>query len=611
MAVTPVTSDQLKLPTTPDLSRLAGMSNRTVMVTRSSGRAGAERLVVDGTGPWAAASVESILGLPGVIQGSYGPGTYRFLVQDGTDGARVEWMSVLGNDQPEVHVNGANGASSGATRLDADTIELGGGARFNERLGIITTRDGRFYPWRAGDPLPNELRGAGGGWGTMSTTAPPSTPISNTFESLRVQELEQRLADADRRREEAERKREMDEIRSTFQRMQEATDKRFELLIAKLAEKPAGPTAQEQALQARLDAMERQQQDRAREDALRAEMRVSQERTDALIRELKESKTDPMMPVLLQLLQGMQASNAAQGSIAKDIATLITDRFGATQMTPERLLEVVRMAKDRGADTEVMKNALEMYKQLFGMSQEVLRMQAEMNTDGVPWWGHVIQEGVGKLGQAANVYAATQAQRQQQAQRPAQRPPQRQQPRPAPAPAAAAPPAETQPPQQPQPRGRGRKATNGANGAAKAPPAPPPAAVSTGSPGVDSIAKLREMPPDEVRQLLANENDESVFGSLAGTLAQVREAVAAGGKPEAFAERIGNAYTYYTQAGEVCPAYELIGSGHFDILLERLVPDAPLEYRAEVAQILRDQMESDDEEGDDASDGPGEGAPSA
>lgn len=637
---------------TPDVAKLNSMTNRVVAVTKLV--KGAARLVLP---PWKNVTVDQIQGLHSSLPLQHGGGTYKFEVSEIDGNERDSWTVRLGPEIQESSVPGGDMPISSvpAGEAAAGSIDIGGGFRYNEQLGLLVTPNREVHQWRPGSPLPGSMGAQQNqNWFAGGQTMPP-TPFppytgwggyptwdeGGSGTNSKVTALERQLAEERDRRREDEHRREIDTLRNSMEKSVERltleTNSKFESLIGKLTEN-RGPSEAEK----RLEQLEQER----RLDLIRAESREQQNKFEMLVKELSTNKQDPMLTLFGTMLQTQQAAQGVTAQAIKDTAVaaaeqakensrLMSERLGSASLTPERLMEILRVAKDQTGNTEMMKGALEMYKNLFGMSQDVLKMQADMyQSSGEPAWVGIAQQTVDQIGRVANVYASKKAetesaaqiralqaarmQQQQQRQRPQQPLPRPMLPMSAsPAPAAA--PASNDAlrakaeAQSNKSLGKGKKA-NGASGPARVAPAaaveprrrrrrveaePAPEAASEMSPA----EQLMEAPTEQVKAITDAIPDDMFFGMFYQNVLELRQAVG-NLQPQEVANFVIRAQATAAGYGELPPAIEMLVTDHIDILVDRLLPESSAEFRVAVGDAIRIQMRAgaadEGEEGDDA-----------
>jgi hypothetical protein len=597
----------------PDVAKLKSMGKRTVFAAKVLGT-NRKQTVVNGIGPWSNAGIDQILALQSELPLRHGTGFYEFRVVDDDGPDNVEWTARLGTG-PEIPEGSSmpmtgNGAAPGSPEV---VHTLGYGVSYNETLGLLTLRDGRLVQWSPGQPLPMEA--------TVGRSAPPvATPVNFGYSPVQAAPESGRGFESWLQME-RERSREEGVTRAIADlgKLIVDSNSRFERLVEKLTEKPSGPDPQIELLKQQLEETKRQAAERAAEDRHRAEISAVRDEIKTLASSLSNNRQDPVITLLGTMIQTMQSAQGQAANANKEIAEIMSRQFGGAMMTPERLMEVIRLAKDRGADAVAMQSAIDMYKQLFGMSQEVLRMQAEITQGNQPaWWESALE----RLGGAAQTVAehvgraqqekATQAEHTRRIQVATMQARQRARASgtihtpPAPAPASgtvgAAPGSSASPassataPQQPKKRG-GRRRANGA-------------------------ADLRTVSVEVLAGLMEKYEDPVFFGPFMEAVEeQLRKPFAAGSlsfyDAAKFVLEARQFIAAARQAGQVPPAIELFEAGQYEVLIMRMLPAAPEDFRGQVVESLRAQLQAesassvsppDEDEEDADEDGEGEAA---
>jgi hypothetical protein len=422
------------------------MGSRTLSVTKLLSRGVGMPIVVAKRG----ASVDEIASLHTTLPGlaGAGPGTYRFEVFDETGPDKDTWVAKLGPDIPEVSMPAFGssslpdlGAAAGVGAPGA-ARPVGGGYFYDDSLGLLITPQKQAIPWRPGEPFPGQLPQAAAqaspwgappwGGGAANSTLPPwmnpwgslgwgQMPVGEDKNDRELRELKAKLEARDR---DDVHKKEIDALKAAI----DAQNGRFEKLIEKLSEKPQGPSPEVTALNAQLEELRRQNAEQRasaeaarREDTLRAEIKATNDRFETILREVKDSKPDPMVPLLTQIVSSQQAAtqatvgamqkaSEAQAEAAKENARAFAERLSGSMLTPERTLEMLKLAKDRTPESEVNKGLIDMFRTTFGMAQEVVKMQADaMNAQNGPAWVPFAQQALDGVGQVARAYVATKA----------------------------------------------------------------------------------------------------------------------------------------------------------------------------------------------------------
>lgn len=357
-------------------------------------------------------------------------------------------MSVVSTAAPQsTHpVNAINGAANAAAMGGAapggvpeGSRQIGPGWWYNEMLGVLVSRNGDLFQWRPGQPLPGAAPVAAAAspiappWG-MPPGAPmppwgPNYPVTPSQDDERFKMLEKQLAEAREERKELERRNEIEALRLSMEKAVEAQNANIAKLIESLStRKPEGPTEAERALTARLEAQERmieesrrREEARRDEEARRSEFNAVIERLESQIKAAQADKADPMLPIFMQMLnssqtqatamvQSIQQAATMSAEAAREGSRLLMERMGSSQMTPEKVMELLRVAKDRGPEAEVNKGLIGMFKETFGMAQEVVRMQAEAyRGEQSPAWVGIAQQALERVGGVAQMVAANRA----------------------------------------------------------------------------------------------------------------------------------------------------------------------------------------------------------
>jgi hypothetical protein len=626
MAVTAETTPKA----TPDVAKINGMASRTLWVSKLGARGSPSQVVVPA---WKGVSADQIDQLHSTLARDFGPGTYKFEVADGTGPEKDSWTAKLGGDTPEGSMsNGFNGAPITSINPGGEGTlrDLGHGYLYNESLGLLTTPARELFEWRPGMPLPMPGRAS-----TQTSTLPPwaqipgwgAMPVTDS-DSSRTRALETQIADERRRHE-------MDEVKNTFAKLVEDTNRRFEMLVEKLSTRPSGPSPEVVALEARLAQQEQSQraqlENNQREERHRSDLQAIQARFELMIKELSGNKQDPMLMMLAQVMSAAQSSNAetvkAMQQAAQVSATsserqsqFVADRLSSSVMSPIQMVEMIKMAKDTSSTEGVNRQMVEMFQSVFGMAKDLIKEQAEMNSQGNgPAWLPIAQQALERVGTVAQAYAA----RQTPVAQIAAPPPRRAQPRPQvaehpqvmpPAPAPLRPltaaemrdqaareahlfqPGATPPtvaaapapvPQASAPPAAIPKKRRGRPQSSSAPAAPPP-------PSVSPAELLRAAPIEDVRSEVAQFSDEKFFGPFHSQVLKLREAVVSEGlAPAQTAQAVLMSRAYFQSYGELPPAIELLNTNHVEVLVERLLPDVDDAYRGEVVVEIRAQIEAE------------------
>ena len=455
----PVTSDSTP-KSEPDFSKLKSMMSPVVTVTK--GRRGASQSVIAGE---KGLTVDDILKLPETIVAKYGPGIYKFTVFDeaGDGKEKDSWTNQLGavasREQDDMSGT-ASGTSAAPFSSQPSAAQIEGavtiapGLLYNEDFGFLySVHTRQMYPWRRGDQWPAALAAPVGsannansatanGASTPWTPPIPGMPFppgwggypafgGQSSEDDKIKELEAKLAAQEAQRREDAHKRELEGVRAEVREIQNATTSAIKELTAAIAtiaeKKPEGPSPEMVAMQAKLDAAEKRAEDdrreaeaRRREDEFKRELEASRQETAKMVAEIQNNKGDATLTMMTQLMGTMQQSNAtmmasiekasqaaAEGS--REYMRLMSDRMSSSAMTPEKTVELIRLAKDNGPQAEANKGLAEMYSTVFGMAKDLLVLRAEMDGPGEPAWLPMARDAVGRIGSVAQAVAQTKA----------------------------------------------------------------------------------------------------------------------------------------------------------------------------------------------------------
>lgn len=128
--------------------------------------------------------------------------------------------------------------------------------------------------------------------------------------------------------------------------------------------------------------------------------------------------------------------------------------------------------------------------------------------------------------------------------------------------------------------------------------APPPAPVSALPPPANgqgySLEELRAMEPDQVAEVVNPLDDTMLFGGLLPYVTDMRVRVASGLPPAKTAEFVLGTRQYIHSFGaSPPPAFELLAAGHLEVLIERILPDAPEEYQDAVIDLMEKKLEAE------------------
>jgi len=448
---------------TPDLQKLSGMGSRTLNITKLTSRSGAGLSVITGKKN---VSVEEITNLHTLLPNlpGAGPGTYKFEVFDETGPEKDTWTTRLGPDispeAPNMAIDFTGGAGAGIPGAGAPGSArfIGNGYYYDDALQLLITPGKQAIPWKPGEPFPGTVPAAAAAaaspWGPAASPLPPwmqmpgawpgsgwgavpgwgSMPATGGSEDETKREIRELKAQLEERNREDAHKAEMTALREEMR----ASNAALTAALGKLTEAPRGPSPEVEALKTQLAATEKRFSDETarneaarREDTIRAEIKANADRADASTRELRDAlkdRPDPMAPLITQMLSSQQAASSAAlaavssateaaADASKESMRMMTERFGTSLLTPERMESILKLAKDNGPNDLMNQGVLNMYKTLFGMSQDVLRQQAEIyNSAGGPAWVGPVQQGLEQVGKIAQAYAARKAESETEAE---------------------------------------------------------------------------------------------------------------------------------------------------------------------------------------------------
>lgn len=613
-----------------------------------------------------------------------GPGIYLFEVFDAAGNDKDHWTVQLGaEDSAEgFTMPPANGTPMGVPpgvgapgAVPGVPMNLGNGYFLtlfptDPTRGMLTTPQRQVIPWREGMDLPTIGGGVPGFSGSASPV--PGSNWGNNYSAMgmpggmgmpgddRFKFLEDQLANEKAVRKDDEHRRDIQAMEAKFEKATEAGNKRHEDLMRELTSKKSDPEIDalkesNRLLQQRGDEDKREREAQRREDAMKAELKASNDRFEKFMAEMSNNKADPMVTMLGNLMQTQQTSSQAmmtlmesnsrqQSEASREHSRQMADKLGENSMKPERLYELIRMAKDRGPEQQLQKEMSEAMRTVFGMMQEVVKMQADL-TPGEPTWVGMLRQGmdqIGSLGQSFinNKTEANQAERIRQhnarvmqAQAEGRRA----------AAAAATPPAavvadadedddddddddvvETPTPgtsnhpddvraraaanidatekKAKEKAARKKKKRAAAAGPVVVPDAvePPPGAAAAGpvlpegmSPK-EAVEHMASQPIDRIRvhvdaHVLLGD-DEKFFGAIAPRLEALRAAVETGMTPDGVAETLLKAQVSLQAAGAQPPALEVMTWGHYLLVVERALPASDELFHAQVVESIEQQM---------------------
>lgn len=603
-----------------------------------------------------------------------GGGIYEFEVFDEDGNEKDKWIVTLGAEESEgvSDVMSAIPVSTPGAAPNAQAQHLGNGYWFtpsasNPDEGFITTPQRQMHWWKRGDPMP---------WTSSNSlpTAPAASTVPAGFPAMggmpanndREKFLEEQLANERARQKEEQHAREISEMKSQFDKIIAETNARTEKLLQELTTKKSDPESealkeQNRILQQQLSEEKREREAQRREDTLRAEIQATNARMEKLMTELSANKTDPTMTMMANVLQTIQSSNTTMFSAMEKASSngieasreqmrQIVDRLQDSLMKPDKAIELLRMAKDRGPEDQLQRQFGDILNTVMGAMKNVVQLQMD-TAPATPLWAQLLQQGmdqVGSLGQTFMQHKVQQSEAEQRRMavaaanaraRAAQQAHQAPQAPPAASPAPTAtvhpmPVSQAAEPQDgfdddeeeddgvtavagnPDPnhpdaiRARAAAEVNSRqNDAPTAAPVAPDAVVmsdgvvrdSEGNPVLPAgmtpeavIEMMAAKSTEEIRQYVNQEapTDAAFFGFAAGKLPPLRSQVAAGKlDPPGVARTLIQAKQVLQGAQQFPPALEVLSWGHYTVLVERVIPDADPLFRGQVVEALAEMFE--------------------
>lgn len=640
--VTPLPKSQ------PDISKLNTFTGYLVTVTKHLQARGTVGQVVF---PTQKTSKDNLLALQVGLPLQFGAGFYAFTAADEGGTGEDTWLVKLGTDPQEVSpmagpLNGAPPTAGGPQGLGEGVIHLGHGFYYNEAMGTLTTPWRTIVSWKQGEPMPQAPASAvPQQQGHLSLVPPNATPWNSGWggypvtdeSSARVKQLEATIAEDRRVRDEERRSRDLELVRQQTERqmtemrtMITESNAQFAKLVEKLTTRPAGPDPvveemrrKNETLERKLEDDKREREREASENRIREEQRRDRETSERMFRDMQATiaaananKTDPMMPMLLQVIQSSNAnameavkaiqtsSEAAAVAGERQVNQLVT-QLQSTIVRPQDILQMVQAAKGDGA--EMARSVLDTTKAMVDTQRGVFEQLLDVaGQGGSPPWVQAIEavsSKIGPIGEAIMAQRAQQAQPQQPrvvVQRvavpvdAAGRPYQRDAngaivtPAPAPAPAALSGTAPGEAPTEAgapakTPKKKGRK-SNGRKG--KVPP----------NGGKVTIESLREMDPNEVAKFADTFVDNTFFGDqLYSHIVTLRQQVTAGMTAEKAADVLLQSRGQLVNISPIPPAVELLMAEQIEVLVERIFPEVAAEFREAVTTLIEEQIESEAE----------------
>jgi hypothetical protein len=644
----------------PDVSKLNTFTGYVVTVTK---HLGARNTVGTSVVASKSMSKEQILGLMESLPSNpqYGPGFYHFNVTDAGGTGEDTWFVKLGQDVPqqqqEFTMAGPNGVAPGnfpgnVQALGEGVIHLGHNFFYNEAMGTLTTPWRTIVSWKQGDPMPQPP--------TSPTAASPFVPPPSQWgqqpggqwggypvqdDSATVRELKAQIAE-DRRT------RELEKIREDSRRQTEETNARIaqnqaqvtaliEKLVTAISAKPSGESPELLAIKQQNETLQRQLENDRRDAAAREaaattreEMRSMKADTERLITTLTANKSDPMLTMVMTVMQqsnasameavkAIQASTGNANTSAERQVQSLVEQLRSTIISPMQMMEMMRSSRGDGA--EMSKMVLETTKEMNSLQRNVFEQLLDASSQGgQPPWLQAVQAALEKVGPIGEALMQQRAQSAQQPRVVVQRvpvytpPPNINASQLAGAPGVAPPPgptvAEFRPGKEPGSKLPPAIITPTELPRANMPepivvPQDPPRAAAPITPIADAkktrgkkkppsgpmtIAQIREMDPDELAAGIAPIPDDVFFGpTLWPAIISLRDQVAAGLPPEGLAEMLLSRRTQLTSIVPLPGAVELFLAEQISVLVERIVPDVDEEYHEKVVDVIEAHLETE------------------
>jgi hypothetical protein len=133
-----------------------------------------------------------------------------------------------------------------------------------------------------------------------------------------------------------------------------------------------------------------------------------------------------------------------------------------------------------------------------------------------------------------------------------------------------------------------------------------PAVPVPSAPSVDSSGNvdLSRVPSGELRKLLANVSDSEFFGEAFSQVEALRKADYKTMSEADVAEAVMMVRSYFEQFGieQKLPCIEVLHAGHVDIVVDRMLPEAPAQYRSNIVLEITNRLKALVEEQESAED---------
>ena len=413
------------LKSAPDASKINSFTGCIVTVTKHQNARNTPGVSVVATQTM---SKEQVYGLQVELPLKHGPGYYRFDVVDAGGSGEDKWMVKLGPDQPQEFspMPGQQGPTlppAGLPPTGEGVVHLGHGFFYNPVMHTLTTPWRKIYNWNEGDPFPEQPPAAAAHLQAVPANATPWNwpPQQGGWGGYPVQDdstkrLEAQLAEERRQRAEETLRHEMRAQAEATERRMEQQQQRFEALIKEITAKPTGPSPEQLRLERQLEdekhrreeaerEARRREEEQRREERHRIELQAINDKFERLMRDAAP-KTDPMMPMLMQMFTQQQAgAMEAVKSIqsAMSTASLASERqtqqmlqqLSSSVMSPMQIAQLMQQSQGAGAEgarvlVSAMREAMDTQKVVF---QQLLDVAGEGNQ---PAWVSVASQALEK-----------------------------------------------------------------------------------------------------------------------------------------------------------------------------------------------------------------------
>lgn len=437
----------------PDIARINTYTGTTITVTKHTGP---RNTVGQSVVPTQQMPVKQILDLMTSLPLTYGPGFYHFTCSDTGGTGDDTWMVRLGPPEQEASMSGPGpgfpsppgGPPAPVGPLSEGVRQIGPGYYYDENLGTLVTPWREIVQWRPGEALPKAPTNAAPhlslvppnaqpgqwpqmpGWGSFPAT--DDSRALKEMEARMAEERRQREREDDNRRRQEEREEQRRE-REEQRRREEQRDAQMVKLFETLHTKPTGPSDTELALRREIEETKRRleeqtreearrREDQQREDRYREDARIQREKTEAMLREIREKdsgRPDPLMTLMGTIMTSTQAQASESVRAVREAAAVASS---ANERHTSQIMEA--MTRDKTGASEMTKQMLEGSKTMMEMQSSFYQQMLEQaNSGGAPWYASAIQGALEKIGPIANAVATRNQQPQVQVMPPPRQPP--------------------------------------------------------------------------------------------------------------------------------------------------------------------------------------------